>query len=92
LCGVASTFSGFPTSGTATVDAGSGWTQNEPALQPGFADADTSVAAAIRLYGYYGRTESGLPEISHETHVHADAPPLNADRARSTFIPCRPEV
>jgi hypothetical protein len=84
LCGVGSTFSGFPTSGTATVDAGSGRTQNEPTLQPGFADADTSVAAAIRLYGYYGRTESGLPEISHESPRRRPAPDLNADRARST--------
>ena len=56
------------------MDAGSGRTQNEPTLQPGFADADTSVAAAIRLYGYYGRTESGLPEISHETSTPTPRP------------------
>ena len=48
-------------------------TQNQPALQPGFADADTSVAAAIGLYGYYGRTESGLPESSPEAHLHAES-------------------
>jgi acetyl esterase/lipase len=30
-------------------------TPNEPALQPGFEDADTSITAAISLYGYYGR-------------------------------------
>lgn len=29
-------------------------TANERALQPGFEDADTSVAAAVCLYGYYG--------------------------------------
>ncbi|MGC4807692.1 alpha/beta hydrolase [Micromonospora sp. DT233] len=29
-------------------------TPNDPAFQPGFADADTSVAAAVCLYGYYG--------------------------------------
>lgn len=27
---------------------------NEPAFQPGFEDADTSITAAIGLYGYYG--------------------------------------
>ena len=37
-------------------------TPNVPALQPGFDDADTSVAAAICLYGYYGSfdTSDGL--------------------------------
>jgi acetyl esterase/lipase len=29
-------------------------TPNDPRLQPGFEGADTSVAAAIPLYGYYG--------------------------------------
>jgi acetyl esterase/lipase len=29
-------------------------TQNEPRLQPGFEDADTSVSAVIGLYGWYG--------------------------------------
>jgi acetyl esterase/lipase len=51
-------------------------TQNDPAYQPGFADADTSVTAAIGLYGYYGRTESTVPESSPEAHVHPDAPPF----------------
>src|SRR5512132_1124144 len=30
-------------------------TPNDPILQPGFEDADTTVDAAICLYGYYGR-------------------------------------
>ena len=30
-------------------------TPNDPAFQPGFESADTSVAAAVGLYGYYGR-------------------------------------
>jgi acetyl esterase/lipase len=30
------------------------FTQGEPALQPGFENADTSVAGVISLYGYYG--------------------------------------
>lgn len=29
-------------------------TPNDPAFQPGFVDVDTSVAAAVCLYGYYG--------------------------------------
>jgi acetyl esterase/lipase len=34
------------------------------------------VAAAIGLYGYYGRTESGVAESSPKAHLHADAPPI----------------
>lgn len=58
-------------------------TQNDPAYQPGFADADTSVTAAIGLYGYYGRTEGNIPESSPEAHIHPDVPPfllLHGDR------------
>ena len=29
-------------------------TPNDPAFQPGFEHADTSVTAAVSLYGYYG--------------------------------------
>jgi acetyl esterase/lipase len=31
-----------------------GFTTNDPALQPGFEQADTSIAAVVGLYGYYG--------------------------------------
>ena len=31
-----------------------GFTTNDPAFQPGFEQADTSVAAVVGLYGYYG--------------------------------------
>lgn len=34
-------------------------TQNDPELQPGFEDADTSVAAAVPFYGVYDLTDSG---------------------------------
>ena len=34
-------------------------TANEPALQPGFEEADTSVSGAIGLYGYYGGLNYG---------------------------------
>ncbi|MGH3510232.1 MAG: alpha/beta hydrolase, partial [Nocardioidaceae bacterium] len=44
-------------------------TANDPALQPGFELSDTSVAAAIGLYGYYGGLDpSSLPQ--------GDAPPV----------------
>ena len=38
-------------------------TSNEPRFQPGFEHVDTSVTAAISLYGYYGRY-NGSPESS----------------------------
>ena len=37
-------------------------TPDEPAFQPGFEDADTTVTAAVCLYGYYGdREQHGRP-------------------------------
>ncbi|WP_217919844.1 alpha/beta hydrolase [Actinomadura sp. BRA 177] len=53
-------------------------TQNDPAYQPGFESADTSIAAAVCLYGYfgdyYGHDEgSGSSPLAH---VRADAPPF----------------
>ena len=50
-------------------------TPNDPALQPGFERADTSVTAAISLYGYYGRTTArrrGRPR----SPTRAEAPPI----------------
>jgi acetyl esterase/lipase len=35
-----------------------GFTTNDPAFQPGFEQADTSVAAVVGLYGYYGSIAS----------------------------------
>ena len=52
-------------------------TANDPALQPGFEDADTSISAGIGLYGYYGRL--GGPEdraTSPLDRLTADAPPF----------------
>ncbi|HEY7031559.1 MAG TPA: alpha/beta hydrolase [Thermomicrobiales bacterium] len=52
-------------------------TPNDPAFQPGFEDADTSVTAAICLYGYYGGLDAGEPlPSSPEAHVRTDAPPF----------------
>ncbi|MUL41724.1 alpha/beta hydrolase [Streptomonospora sp. PA3] len=57
-------------------------TPNDPAFQPGFEDADTSLTAAVSLYGYYGRYyrrpgESERP-TSPADHVRPDAPPFFA--------------
>ena len=50
-------------------------TANDPTFQPGFENADTSVAAAIGLYGYYGRIEPGPLPSSPSDYIHSDAPP-----------------
>jgi acetyl esterase/lipase len=52
-------------------------TPNDPTFQPGFEDADTSVTAAICLYGYYGPLDTSQPvPSSPEAYVRADAPPF----------------
>ena len=51
-------------------------TVNQPEYQPGFTDADTSVSAAIGLYGYYGQTDPSRPESGPQTHLHSGAPPV----------------
>ena len=52
-------------------------TPNDPAFQPGFERANTSVTAAISLYGYYGHHgSSALPSSSPFGHLRTDAPPF----------------
>jgi acetyl esterase/lipase len=52
-------------------------TPNEPAFQPGFAHEDTSVSAAVCLYGYYGNRDFNGPLASSPlAYAHADAPPF----------------
>jgi acetyl esterase/lipase len=51
-------------------------TANDPAFQPGFEQADTSVVAAISLYGYYGSIDTKGPTSSPLAYVGADAPPF----------------
>ena len=52
-------------------------TPNDPAFQPGFEGADTSVTAAISLYGYYGPLDaSGRPPSSPLAYVGPHAPPF----------------
>ena len=52
-------------------------TPNDPAFQPGFAHQDTSVSAAVCLYGYYGnRGHTGSLASSPLAYANADAPPF----------------
>ena len=65
-------------------------TPNEPEYQPGFADADTSVSAAIGLYGYYGQTDADRPESSPRAHMEPAraAVPARARRHRQRRPHC----
>jgi acetyl esterase/lipase len=49
-------------------------TPNNPVFQPGFEGADTSVAGAICLYGYYGPVASNWP--SPLAYAKTNAPPF----------------
>jgi acetyl esterase/lipase len=52
-------------------------TPNDSTFQPGFEGADTSVTAAVCLYGYYGRLDtSQLVPSSPQAYVRTDAPPF----------------
>jgi acetyl esterase/lipase len=51
------------------------FTPGEPALQPGFESADTSVAGVISLYAYYGSVDRGAPPTSHLRYATTNAPP-----------------
>jgi hypothetical protein len=53
-------------------------TPNDPVLQPGFEQADTTVTAAICLYGYFGPLDGDTPQLpsSPVRHVRGDAPPF----------------
>ncbi|REF35351.1 alpha/beta hydrolase [Thermasporomyces composti] len=63
-------------------------TQNDPAFQPGFEDADTSVTGAICLNAWYGPHFGQGPESSPEPHIGADAPPFSlAHGDKDTLVP-----
>ena len=55
-----------------------GITANDPAFQPGFEQADTSVAAVVGLYGYYGGIASrqSLPSSPFDYAERGSAPLL----------------
>ncbi len=63
-------------------------TSNEPRFQPGFEEVDTSVTAAVSLYGYYGRYGGAAAAASSPaSYVRADAPPfLIAHGDRDTMV------
>jgi acetyl esterase/lipase len=52
-------------------------TPNDPDFQPGFEQVDTSVTAAVCLYGYYGPLDTDQrPPSSPVAYVGAGAPPF----------------
>ena len=62
-------------------------TARDPRYQPGFAEADTSVAGAVALYGYLGPRSSD-PASSPAGLARPDAPPIMiVHGARDTAIP-----
>jgi acetyl esterase/lipase len=52
-------------------------TPNDPVFQPGFESADTSITAAVCLYGYYGQLggDEAMPS-SPSAYARSDAPPF----------------
>ena len=66
-----------------------GLTPNDPSFQPGFERADTSVAAVISLYGYYGPIDMGASRPSTPfAYVRPDAPPFFvAHGDHDTYVP-----
>jgi len=55
-----------------------GLTMNDPAYQPGFEAADTSVAGVVSLYGYYGEPDATVENspLAPLGYVQGDAPPF----------------
>jgi acetyl esterase/lipase len=56
-------------------------TPGDPTFQPGFESADTSVTAAVCLYGYYGHVLEGRPDDAPDPlqpgpYLNPDAPPF----------------
>jgi acetyl esterase/lipase len=73
----------------AHLAAAAALTPGDPRFQPGFEGADTSVTAAIGLYGYYGDAAGGVPS-SLLAHVGPDAPPFFvAHGDRDTTAPAK---
>jgi acetyl esterase/lipase len=67
-------------------------TPNDPALQPGFPEADTSITGAISLYGYYGcyygRDAAEGIRSTPFAYPAADAPPIFlAHGDRDSLVP-----
>jgi acetyl esterase/lipase len=65
-------------------------TPNDPTFQPGFEHVDTTVAAAVCLYGYYGPVDRGRQPLpsSPLDYLQPDAPPfLIAHGDQDTYVP-----
>ena len=70
-------------------------TANDPVFQPGFERADTSVSAAVCLYGFYGNRDLAGPlPSSPRAYVRRDAPRSSSRMATATasFPPRRPRA
>ena len=67
----------FPagTSAGALIATLAGLTPNDPAFQPGFEHADTSVSGVVCFAGYYG-DPAGTSPYSPFAHIRAGAPPF----------------
>jgi acetyl esterase/lipase len=64
------------------------FTANDPRFQPGFEDVDTTVTAAIGLYGYYGSLGDTATSSSPADHVGPGAPPVLVVHGRNdTYVP-----
>jgi acetyl esterase/lipase len=62
-------------------------TANDPAFQPGFEQADTSVAGIVGLYGYYGGIASreSLPSSPFDYAERGSAPLILVHGEQDTF-------
>ncbi|MFI2485632.1 alpha/beta hydrolase [Promicromonospora kroppenstedtii] len=60
----------------AHMSAMAAFTHGDPAYQPGFEEADTSVSAVVSLGGYLGRYFDDRPETSPTESVRPDSPPV----------------
>ncbi len=60
----------------AHLTATAALTTNDPTFQPGFEDADTSIAAGIGLYGYYGSLGGGEHPPTTPVAYDGDPPPF----------------
>jgi acetyl esterase/lipase len=63
------------------------FTENDPAFQPGFEEADTSLAAVVGLYGYYGgiKSRKSLPSSPFDYAGRGSSPLLIVHGDHDTF-------
>jgi acetyl esterase/lipase len=68
-----------------------GFTTNDPAFQPGFEEADTSVTAVVGLYGYYGGIDSrqSLPSSPFDYARRGSVPLLIVHGEQDTLTPAK---